>query len=271
MAVRLTVLCDNHTYIDQYYLGEPALSCYLEDGDRRILFDTGYSGVFLENARRMGLDLSGTTDIVLSHGHNDHTGGLRAFWETFPGVRARLTCHPALFAERKSDAGLDIGPDLTPEQAARRAELNLSAGPCRISPHAVFLGAIPRRNRAEAARPVGRRLGPRGWEPDFLPEDSALALSVPDGMFLLLGCSHSGVCNILARAKELFPGAPLRGLLGGMHLLSLDESVPLVCETLGRERPEAVYPCHCTCFDVRAELSRTLPVREVGVGLQLEW
>ncbi|MBQ1439018.1 MAG: MBL fold metallo-hydrolase [Solobacterium sp.] len=79
--MKLTVLTDNNTIIDRYYLGEPALSFYLEDGDRRILFDTGYSDVFLRNAEALGIDLHAITDIVLSHGHNDHTGGLRYLLE----------------------------------------------------------------------------------------------------------------------------------------------------------------------------------------------
>ena len=78
--MKLTVLVDNATIIDRYFLAEPAVSYLLEDGDARILLDTGYSDVFLKNARAMGIDLSRVTDIVLSHGHNDHTGGLAAYF-----------------------------------------------------------------------------------------------------------------------------------------------------------------------------------------------
>jgi len=48
--MKLTVLCDNNTYIDQYYLGEPALCFYIEDENRKILLDAGYSSVFKKNA-----------------------------------------------------------------------------------------------------------------------------------------------------------------------------------------------------------------------------
>ena len=71
--MKLTILCDNNTMIDQYYLGEPALSFYIEEGDQRLLFDTGYSDVFLRNAASLQIDLTQPMDIVLSHGHNDHT------------------------------------------------------------------------------------------------------------------------------------------------------------------------------------------------------
>ena len=61
--MKLTVLTDNHTYIDQYYLGEPAFSCWLEADGKRVLFDTGYSDVFLRNARAMGIPEIGRAHV----------------------------------------------------------------------------------------------------------------------------------------------------------------------------------------------------------------
>ena len=78
--MKLKVLEDNNTFIDEYYLGEPGVSYYIEDGDDKILFDTGYSNTFLENAGKMSIDLNSVNKLVISHGHDDHTGGLK-FWE----------------------------------------------------------------------------------------------------------------------------------------------------------------------------------------------
>ena len=72
--MKLTVLEDNNTYIDMYYLGEPAVSYYIEDGNDRILFDVGYSDAFMINAKKMGIDLDKVNKLVISHGHDDHTG-----------------------------------------------------------------------------------------------------------------------------------------------------------------------------------------------------
>ena len=79
--MKLTILMDNNTYIDQYYLGEPAFSVYIEDGAEKILFDTGYSDAFLRNAEQMQIDMNALTYIVLSHGHNDHSRGLTFLWD----------------------------------------------------------------------------------------------------------------------------------------------------------------------------------------------
>ena len=55
--MKLQVLVDNNTFIDCYYLGEPGASYYIEDGSAKILFDTGYSNIFIKNAQDMGIDL----------------------------------------------------------------------------------------------------------------------------------------------------------------------------------------------------------------------
>ena len=123
--MKLTVLVDNSTYIDQYYWGEPALCLYIEDGDQRILFDTGYSEAFLHNAALMGIDLDHLTDIAFSHGHNDHTGGLRYLWEDHDLRNVRLTSHPDAFLPKEND-GLEIGAPYTVDELQERISWNPS-------------------------------------------------------------------------------------------------------------------------------------------------
>ena len=72
----LTVLVDNTTLTDRYFAGEPGLSFLIRTAEKKILFDTGYSGLFLANAEKMGISLRDLDYVVLSHGHLDHTGGL---------------------------------------------------------------------------------------------------------------------------------------------------------------------------------------------------
>ncbi|MEI8597982.1 MBL fold metallo-hydrolase [Vibrio sp. M60_M31a] len=74
--MELKVLVDNNTIIDRYFLAEPAVSYLITDENIKILFDVGYSDVFIQNAKKMAESLMDINYVVISHGHNDHTGGL---------------------------------------------------------------------------------------------------------------------------------------------------------------------------------------------------
>lgn len=75
--MKLTVLVDNNTLIDKYFYGEPALSFFIELDDKNILFDAGYSNIFIKNADKAKINLLNLDYVVISHGHNDHTTGLK--------------------------------------------------------------------------------------------------------------------------------------------------------------------------------------------------
>ncbi|MBR1672023.1 MAG: MBL fold metallo-hydrolase [Fretibacterium sp.] len=266
--MRLTVLTDNNTYIDRYYLGEPALCYFIEDGGVRLLFDTGYSDVAARNAEAMGIDLTALDCVVLSHGHNDHTGGLLRLPR---GERpARLVAHPRVFGERRA-GGLSVGSPCSRGQAAERFQLRLSREPVAVSPALMFLGEIPRKNDFEGA-PVGEALRGGEWKPDLLPDDSALACRTAEGLVIITGCSHAGLCNILERARAVMKEARVRAVIGGFHLFGRSRQLERTMDYLAglAPRPE-LYPCHCTDFAARCALAERLPVHEVGVGLCLEW
>ena len=104
----LKVLVDNNTYIDQYYLGEPAVCYYLEDEEERILFDVGYSDVFIHNAKKMGINISDVSKIICSHGHNDHIGGFSYFGKEYGLQKKTVIAHPETF-NKKIYEGEEIG------------------------------------------------------------------------------------------------------------------------------------------------------------------
>ena len=115
--MKLTVLVDNNTTIDRYFLGEPALSFLIEDGEERALFDAGYSDAFVQNAAKLGVDLTRITQIVLSHGHDDHPRGLPALFALGDHRSVPLTAHPDCFWPTRSE-GLAIGMPYSAEAYA---------------------------------------------------------------------------------------------------------------------------------------------------------
>ena len=119
--MKLTILVDNNTFIDQYYHGEPAASFFIEIEDKRVLFDTGYTEILISNAKKMGIDLQDITHIVLSHGHDDHTKGLKYLKESMDMKGIKLIAHPECFLP-KYNGDLYIGSPFSEEEIEKITE-----------------------------------------------------------------------------------------------------------------------------------------------------
>lgn len=265
--MKLTILTDNTTRIDAYYLGEPGVSYYLEEDGKRFLFDTGYSDVFLRNAAALGVDLKSLDGIILSHGHDDHTGGLRYLPEDIRGMA--LYAHPDAFAPKRFE-GDSIGMPVGAEELKSRFTLQLSREPVHLTERLIYLGQIPRTTDFEGKRPLGERLVDGVWEPDFLPDDSALVYRGREGITVITGCSHAGICNITEYAKKVCGDDRVTGIIGGFHMLKMTSRVEKTVNYLKGIHPKHLCPCHCTCFHARAAIQAALPTEEVCVGDVLE-
>lgn len=267
--MKLKVLVDNNTYIDRYYLGEPAVSYYIEDGDKKILFDTGYSDIFLKNAKAMNIDLNHIDTIVISHGHDDHTGGLTYYFKQRPDNKVSVIAHPDAFKEKVSE-GLKICSPIRQQELREKCGLILSKEPVKISEHITFLGEIPKLTEYERRRPIGVQITGGISEEDYVMDDSALVYQKEEGIFIITGCSHSGICNILEYAKKVSGESRVLGVIGGFHLFEVNERVKQTIDYFKENKIKELYPCHCTSLAVKAEMLKVLPVKEVGVGLEID-
>ena len=113
--MKLRVLVDNNTFINDYYYAEPAWCVHIECDGKNILLDTGYSDVFIKNADKMGIDLCNLDYIVLSHGHPDHTWGLKyllQLYKTSKYKKPTLIATKNTFDSKFDDEGEPIGCDI---------------------------------------------------------------------------------------------------------------------------------------------------------------
>ena len=166
-------------------MGEPGLSFLLETAGKKILVDTGYSGVFLANADKMGIGLRDLDVVVLSHGHLDHTGGLvtlirhltEAKIESLTHLIPELIAHPRCFYPKEKLPIQNNGSIVDEAEVRRQFLVNLSREPVWITDDLVFLGEIPKKFAFEQTDPGKRKiLLPDGMtERDQLIDDSALA------------------------------------------------------------------------------------------------
>ena len=267
--MKLVVLADNNTYIDQYYLAEPALSIYIENCEKKYLFDIGYSDVYLKNAERLGIELESLDAVIISHGHNDHTGGL-AFYPKRQN-KPLLIAHPGIMEPKRAE-GLCISLPVTEAYLQDRFVFKLTRSPLWLDEQLVFLGEIHRANDFENKKPVGEHCLADGWHDDYVLDDSALVYKQKDGLYIITGCSHSGICNIAEYAKQVTGCNVIKSIIGGFHLFSGRSQQTLATVDYLQSNVEGtMYPCHCTNLAAKFALHKQLPVQEVGVGLTLEW
>lgn len=277
----LTVLVDNTTLMDRDFCGEAGLSLLLETAGKKILFDTGLSGLFLANAEKMDIDFLDLDFLVLSHGHIDHTGGLTALARhlahaTPEGRQPRvpeLIAHPRCFWQKEKD-GRKNGMAVSEDEARRQFVVNLSEKPVWITDDLVFLGEIPRQFAFERTDPGKRMIHrPDGKiEPDFLLDDSALAYRSSEGIVIITGCSHAGICNITEYAREVCGDRKVSDIIGGFHLIRPEpERMKKTGAYLGGLSLKALHACHCTSLPAKIALAGFCPVQETGVGMKLEW
>lgn len=260
--MKLKVLVDNNTFIDQYYLGEPGLSFYIEDDDKKILFDTGYSDIYLKNAKKLGINLNNLDFLVLSHGHNDHTGGLQYLSE-IDTSKTTLLAHPCVF-EARNHKGLEIGSPI------KLKDININnyidgTDSYRITDNLYYLGQIERKLDFEN-RTIGNLAN---GNKDSVLDDTALVYKSNDGLFIITACSHSGICNIIEQAKKLLNDNRIVGIIGGFHLLEDNDQLNKTIEFFKNNEIKDLYPCHCVCLSAKAKMMSISKIHEVGVGLEI--
>lgn len=251
------------------------LSCLLtlKSGSRShtVLFDTGPEDrVFETNASRLGLDLGPVEAMVLSHGHWDHAGSmLRALQlvrDRNGGKPVACYMHPDMFRSRSVKLPNDSFRLM--EDVPSVADLEAHGGtvvstrePQCIAGETVFVsGEIPRRTEFETGLPGQHRrtADGKGWEPDeLLMDERFVAVNVRGkGLVVLTACSHAGVINVLAHARECFPGVKLHAVLGGLHLSGTNERViPQTVEALKGFELDVVAAGHCTGWRAMAALA----------------
>jgi len=278
--MRLTVLVDNNTLVDRYFRAEPAVSFCIEDRATRVLLDVGYSELFVRNAAKLGIDLFDLDHVVLSHGHLDHSWGLgplvRLYTEAgFEGrvcPRPKLVAHPDIFVSKTFAELPEIGAMVEAGKLDRHFDLNLSTAPVWLTDRLVFLGEIERRFEFEDAGPLGHILPETGATPDYLRDDSGLAYCSDTGLVVMVGCAHTGICNIVEHARAVCNESRVRDIVGGLHLLDpAQEQLQKTADYLRAFKLESLHACHCTSLKSKIFLANSAPLREVGVGLRIEY
>lgn len=258
--LKITVLSEN--IAGRWCRAEHGLS-FLVEADRKILFDTGSFPDLIEyNSRILGIDLSEIDTIVLSHGHDDHSGGLLLF------SGQQIICHPdSLISRYRKSNSTSLGIKWSEEEIRARFQLRLSAKPIKISDQIYFLGEIPRITSFESKSTAFKKADGSN---DFVMDDSGLAVVTDKGLVVISGCAHSGICNMVLHAKSITGIDKVHAVIGGLHLQNDDEITRETIEWLKSEKVEQVIPGHCTGFAAQASIFRSYNFAQVKTGNVIE-
>lgn len=218
--------------------------CFLLDAGQR-------SSTLLHNMEIMDIDIKKLkiSSIFLSHGHYDHTGGLKGLLEEH-GKRVPIIAHPDIFAKRVSYVGgfrFISCPHSQKVLNDAGGDLLLTVDPVKVNDYMQTTGVVPRENKFETIHSF-KRISQGRWIDDEILDDQSLIISVGEnGFFLVCGCCHAGIINTVQWAKKLSGRDKVVGIMGGLHLVGAGkERLEFTFEELKKVDPEIIIPLHCS-------------------------
>ncbi len=247
--IRITTLIENSMGEHLALKNEHGEAFCIETGANRVLFDTGQSGAFIENAAQLRIDLSDLDFVVLSHGHYDHSGGLRALSRVAKNLK--IVVGKGFFEEKYAElrgGGYEfLGNNFTEEFLEERNILfsELSVDVLEIVPGVFILGNFPRTHPDEAMKDRFKLFKHGKFVLDSFDDEIMLAVDTPRGLVAILGCSHPGMRNMLDAVVSRFK-KPIYAVLGGTHLVEASpESMKASLEYLQNGDFGVIGVSHC--------------------------
>ena len=256
-ALKITIL--STMLADYGTFGEWGFAALVEVDGKRMLFDSGaHPDTVLKNAQALKIDLSGIDEMVLSHNHGDHSGGIvtlrTELMKSDPKTLSVAHVGQGIFIPRIDKQGKDENGALP-----IRATYEGLGGkwvehdkPTELLPGVWLTGPVPRPNNEHNWS--GYRQMADGSE-DIVQEDCALIFDTGLGLVMLTGCGHAGVVNISQYARKVVREAPFEAIIGGLHLFRADDKT--IAWTVAELKPMGVrhlLGAHCTGIEATYKL-----------------
>ncbi len=273
-ALKVTVL-STMLVGDVKGIGEWGFAALIEADGRRVLLDTGaHPDTVLHNARDLKLDLSDVKEVILTHYHWDHIGGLitlrNEMMKKNPAALSVVHVARGIFYSRPGQEGEEN------QMIAVKKEYEATGGKfieheeaSEIFPGWWLTGPVPRKYPEHNWSSAGKVQTPSGLVEDTIPEDQSLVLNTPEGLVVVTGCGHAGIINILTFAREEFPDEPVEAVIGGLHLFpATDDQLNWTADKMKEFKVAHLVGAHCTgieaVYRIRERLA--LPRASAVVG-----
>lgn len=241
-------------------LKEWGLSLHIEYDGKNYLLDTGASSKFLENAEKLGVDISAVDYAVLSHAHDDHSNGMDGFFKVNSTAPFYIREGVAENNYRKEESEM-VYEGIIPGTLSRyKDRIKYAEGDYTIAEN-VYL--IP--HKTQGLEKIGEKSGMylkigEKMIADNLFHEQSLVFDTPKGLVIFNSCSHGGADVIINEVADTFKGKEVLAMIGGFHLFKTPEQE--VRELAGRLKETGVkniYTGHCT-----GEKAYAILVEELG-------
>jgi 7,8-dihydropterin-6-yl-methyl-4-(beta-D-ribofuranosyl)aminobenzene 5'-phosphate synthase len=247
-----------NTSISEEYKSEHGLSLYIQTRKHKLLFDLGKNDLFLENAEKMGIDIADIDLVVISHGHYDHGGSLKAFLHE--NSKAKIYIHKRAFEKHYSIRPNGITADIGLDDVLKENERIVFAEDyLRIDEELELFSNVKGKELCSLSNKVLlMKDGDQIVEDSFAHEQN-LIITEDGKMVLVAGCAHNGIVNIVKHFIDM-KGRPADYVIGGFHLFnpSANKSEdPSLVNEIGKNLMKTgslYYTCHCTGLEAFAQL-----------------
>ncbi|SCY64265.1 MBL fold metallo-hydrolase [Desulfoluna spongiiphila] len=275
--LKISVLCDDKAAAEGFAT-EHGVSIFIElPNGHHWLLDTGTTNIYLENAEHMGISLDNLSGIAISHGHDDHTGGL-TFYPSLKGAPP-VYGHPYIWHKQygvKKNAPVRICgmPYLARKytQATFKPVNNVT----KLDEGFYFFTDVPR--ETDSYQPIqGKFFNEDGTGPCPIIDDATLAIKTPEGIVAIFGCGHAGYINILKAIKKKFPNEKILSVVGGLHLKKASPEVlkkAVAYTDTVKAKGFTFYGGHCTGENAIAHFRKVYGdkvVKPLGAGRVIEY
>lgn len=261
MQVSVRILVENTTPVPNL-IGEYGFACLVTVDGRRLLFDTGSNQALFHNCKALGIKLEEIEEVMISHGHFDHTGALLPLLEQYgekkiyAHSRFLLPRFVPLHNGKMKKIGSPFGYEQLEEAGAKFIFVDDFI---EIWPQVYISGEIPRNNDYEDNGGDFKVENMGEIEEDKLEDDMALIIDHPEGLIIISGCAHSGIINTIDHAVRMTGNPKILAYIGGTHLFTASvQRIDKTATALKSYDIRQLIVSHCTGFNASARLYNEL-------------
>lgn len=278
MELQITTLIENNPADEGHFLFEHGLCLYIETDGRKILFDTGQSGDFIENAKVLNKNLNKLDYCFISHGHYDHSGGfekLVSVIDKFPQLIVGEEFFKPKY-KKASTSGFQFNGnsfDVSFLSKNKISTRKVKEDMIYLTEHIIVFHHFIKHTDYEKRNSRFFIKENTKYIPDDFEDEISLGIVTERGLVVIVGCSHVGIINILKTISERVD-IPIYAVIGGTHLIEADEvRVKTTIDAFKEMKIQLIAVSHCTGEEgirlIRQELKEKFLYNNTGKVIQI--